>query len=287
MGSVSTRLHGRFGLGLRTDHYERLATDPPPGVEWLEILSENFMVPGGRPLHWLDRIRAKRPVVMHGVSLSIGSTDPLDEAYLDALATLARRVEPLWVSDHLCWTGVAARNLHDLMPLPYTEEAIGHVVERIGRVQDRLGRRLVLENVSSYVEYRDSQVPEWEFVAEVARRADCLLLLDVNNVFVSAFNHGFDAHEYLAAIPADRVQQIHLAGHDHRGEFIIDTHDAAVADPVWALYAAAVKRFGPVPTMIERDDHIPPLETLVMELEQARAVARSASQACEREAQPA
>ncbi len=284
MGSASTQLQGRFGLGLRTDHYEPFATDPPEGVEWLEILTENFMVPGGRPLHWLDRIRERRPVVMHGVSLSIGSTDPLDESYLDQLAALARRVQPLWISDHLCWTGIASRNLHDLMPLPCTEEAIDHVVERIGRVQDRLGRRLVLENVSSYVEYTDSTVPEWQFVAEVARRSDCLLLLDVNNIHVSAFNHGFDPLAYLDAIPADRVQQIHLAGHDHRGDFIIDTHDAPVAEPVWALYAAAVQRFGPVATMIERDDRIPPLETLVDEIGQARAVARAALAAGAREA---
>ncbi len=287
MDTPSKALQGRFGLGLRTDHYERFATDPPAEVEWLEILTENFMVPGGRPLAWLDRIRAQRPMVMHGVSLSVGSTDPIDESYLDALDALIRRVEPLWVSDHLCWTGVASRNLHDLLPLPATEEALDHVVARVERVQDRLGRRLVLENVSSYVEFEDSTLSEWEFVAEVARRADCHLLLDVNNIHVSAFNHGFDPRTFLDAIPADRVQQIHLAGHRHHGDFIVDTHDAPVADPVWALYAAAVERFGPVPTMIERDDHVPPLETLVAELGQARAVARSVLRGDERGMVPA
>lgn len=268
-----TALHGSFGLGLRTDHYEDFASGRVPGVDWLEILSENYMIPGGRALHWLDRIRADHPMVMHGVSLSIGGTDPLDHEYLAALKALVRRVEPLWVSDHLCWTGVDGRNLHDLMPLPHTAEAIAHVVDRVQQVQDFLGRRLVLENVSSYVDYTTSEMPEWEFVAEIARRADCELLLDVNNVFVSAFNHGFDAQRYLDAIPVERVRQIHLAGHSHCGDYIIDTHDAPVAEEVWDLYAAALRRFGAVPAMIERDDHIPALAELVAELDRARAIA--------------
>jgi uncharacterized protein (UPF0276 family) len=215
-------------------------------------------------------------VVLHGVSLSIGSSDPLDETYLQSLKQLAQRIEPAWISDHLCWTGVAGKNLHDLMPLPYTEEAIEHVAGRVRQVQDFLGRRILLENVSSYVEFRQSCMSEWEFLTEVCRRADCLILLDVNNIYVSAFNHGFDALDYLNGIPVDRVRQMHLAGHDHCGTHIIDTHDAAIVDPVWSLYKAALRRFGVVSTMIERDDHIPPLTELLLELDQARRIAEEA-----------
>jgi uncharacterized protein (UPF0276 family) len=210
------------------------------------------------------------------VSLSIGSTDPLNLDYLGQLKNLAARVEPLWISDHLCWTGVGGRNLHDLMPLPYTEEAVSHVAARVARAQDFLGQRILLENVSSYVTYRASDMQEWEFLAEIARRADCLVLLDVNNIYVSSYNHGFDPLAYLRGIPCERVRQIHLAGHENYGDYIIDTHDAAIVHPVWELYAEAVKRFGPVATMIERDDRIPPLAELVAELEQARRVARAA-----------
>ncbi|MBI1394870.1 MAG: DUF692 family protein [Betaproteobacteria bacterium] len=264
-----------FGLGLRSCHYEAFARDDVD-VDWLEIVSENYMVPGGRPLWWLDRIRRDYPMVMHGVSLSIGSTDPLDSQYLRELRALADRVEPAWISDHLCWTGVHGRNLHDLLPLPFTEEALDHVVSRVRKVQDTLGRRILLENVSSYVRFANAALDEWTFLAEVARRADCLILLDVNNVHVSAFNHGFDPVTYVDAMPRDRVRQIHLAGHDHRGDCIIDTHDAPVADPVWSLYEHAIRRLGPVSTMIERDDHIPPLAELVAELDIARSVASRA-----------
>jgi uncharacterized protein len=264
-----------FGLGLRTDHYEEILAGRA-GVDWFELLSENYLVAGGKPLHYLDRIRADYPVVMHGVSLSIGSSDPLDMHYLRALKALAERVSPHWISDHLCWTGVSGRNTHDLLPLPYTEEALAQVVAKVEAVQDFLGRRILLENVSSYVSYKDSELTEWEFLAEIARRADCLILLDVNNIYVSAYNHGFDAEAYLDAIPAERVQQIHLAGHSHCGDHIIDTHDADVIDPVWDLYAKAIARLGPVSTMIERDDHIPPLADLVSELDHARRVAEVA-----------
>ena len=264
-----------FGLGLRTDHYEEVLAGQP-GVDWFELLSENYLVPGGKPLRYLDRIRADYPVVMHGVSLSIGSSDPLDMHYLRALKALAERVSPHWISDHLCWTGVSGRNTHDLLPLPYTEEALAQVVAKVEAVQDYLGRRILLENVSSYVSYKDSELTEWEFLAEIARRADCLILLDVNNIYVSAYNHGFDAEAYLDAIPAERVQQIHLAGHSNCGDHIIDTHDADVIDPVWDLYAKAIARLGPVSTMIERDDHIPPLADLVSELDRARRVAEVA-----------
>lgn len=261
-----------FGLGLRVDHYETLI-DEPGHVQWLEIVSENYLVPGGRPLRWLERFRERFPLVMHGVSMSIGGTDPLDMAYLDQLAALARHVEPAWISDHLCWTGVDGVNLHDLMPLPYTEEALAHVVDRVRRVQDRLGRRILLENVSSYISFAQSQLTEWEFLAAVAERADCLILLDINNVHVSAHNHGFSALDYLDGLPPARVQQFHLAGHEHGGALLIDTHDAPVVDAVWDLYVEAVGRFGRVSTMIERDDHIPPLTELRAELDHARTLA--------------
>lgn len=261
-----------FGLGLRPRHYEAILKSKPR-VDWFEALSENYMIPGGRPLSYLMRIRERYPVVLHGVSLSIGSTDPLDRAHLEGLGALAQRVQPEWISDHLCWTGVSGRNLHDLMPLPYTDEALHHVASRVRQVQDALGRRILLENVSSYVTYRDSAMSEWAFLSALASEADCDLLLDVNNIYVSAFNHGFDAIEFLDGIPAARVRQIHLAGHDNCGDLIIDTHDAPVIGPVWKLYAEALRRFGPVPTMIERDDKIPPLGTLVRELDRARAIA--------------
>ncbi|WP_431264943.1 MNIO family bufferin maturase [Roseateles chitinivorans] len=260
-----------FGLGLRSTHYRAFIERPQP-VDWLEVISENYLVPGGKPLAMLDTIRANYPMVMHGVSMNLGAVGGLDADYLRQLAALARRVEPLWISDHLCWTGAHGRNLHDLLPLPYTEEALQVVVRNIGQAQDALGRRLVIENVSSYLDYEDSSLSEAQFVAEVARRADCLLLVDVNNIHVSAVNHGFDALAYLDALPAGRVQQIHVAGHSDHGDHLIDTHDQPVAEPVWRLYAEALRRFGPVATMIERDDHIPPLAELLVELDQARVI---------------
>ena len=261
-----------FGLGLRVEHYEEILAGRHC-IDWFEIVSENYMIPGGRPLRYLERMRERYPLVMHGVSLSIGSTDPLNRQYLTPLKQLADAVEPAWISDHLCWTGTDGRNLHDLLPLPYSEEAIEHVASRVRRVQDHLKRRILLENVSSYVEFRESILTEWEFLAAIAQRADCLILLDVNNVYVSAYNHGFDAQSYLAGIPPERVQQIHLAGHENQGGLIVDTHDAPIVDPVWTLYADAIGRFGPVSTMIERDDRMPPLDELVAELERARRVA--------------
>jgi uncharacterized protein (UPF0276 family) len=261
-----------FGLGLRVEHYEAILREPP-AVDWLEALTENYLVPGGKPLHYLMRVRERYPLALHGVSLSIGSSAPLDRNYLEQLKTLAARIEPAWVSDHLCWTGVAGRNTHDLLPLPYTEEALRHIIARVRTVQDILGRRILLENVSSYVAFHASSLSEWEFLAEVARGADCLLLLDVNNIYVSSVNHEFDPYAYLAGVPAERVQQIHLAGHENHGDYLIDTHDHPVPDPVWQLYEAALRRCGSIATMIERDDHIPPLAELVGELEQARALA--------------
>ncbi|MBX6419656.1 MAG: DUF692 domain-containing protein [Nevskia sp.] len=267
-----------FGLGLRPEHYEAIF-EQPPRVDWFEALTENYMVDGGRPLYWLERVRSHYPIVFHGVSLSIGSTAPLDLEYLRQLKSLVQRFEPRWISDHLCWTGVAGKNLHDLLPLPYTEEALAHVAARVRRVQDFLGRRILIENVSSYLEYRHSRLTEWEFLAALCERADCELLLDVNNLYVNSRNHGFDPLVFLDAIQPARVRQIHLAGHSQDGELLIDTHDHPVCDPVWTLYAEALRRCGPVATMIERDDHIPPLAELVAELDRARALAASALRA--------
>jgi uncharacterized protein (UPF0276 family) len=264
-----------FGLGLRPVHYASVL-ETAPAVDWFEVITENYLVGGGRPLHFLDAIRARYPIVMHGVSLSIGSTAPLDEDYLRRVRDLALRCAPEWISDHLCWTGTDGRNLHDLLPLPYTPEAVAHVASRIEHVQERLGRPLVLENVSSYVSYTSSAMSEWEFLTALARRTGCRLLLDVNNVYVSSRNHGFDAREFIDGVPLDAVQQFHLAGHQDYGTHCIDTHDAPVRDEVWDLYAHTVRRFGPVSTLLERDDHIPPLAELVAELDHARAVARAA-----------
>ena len=269
--TIENRPYLGFGLGLRPDHYQEVL-DRKPNIDWFEILSENYMVEGGKPLHYLDKLREQYPMVMHGVSLSIGSTDPLNRDYLKKLKELAERVQPHWVSDHLCWTGVDQTNLHDLMPLPYTEEAIDHVADRVRQVQDYLGRRILLENVSSYVTYTESAISEWEFLSAIAERADCLILLDINNIVVSAGNHDFDPIDYLEGVPSERVYQYHLAGHTFNGEIAIDTHDQPVPENVWSLYAQAVKRFGQVSTMIERDDNIPPLQELLEELEHARAI---------------
>jgi uncharacterized protein (UPF0276 family) len=262
-----------FGLGLRTPHYEAMLNEPH-AIDWLEVITENYLVPGGKPLDYLERIRERFPLVMHGVSLSIGSTDPIDVDYLAAVRTLSERIEPHWISDHLCWTGIDGRNLHDLLPLPYTEEALELVVSRVGQVQDALGRQLLLENVSSYLTFHASDMSEWEFLREVAQRADCSILLDINNIYVSSVNHGFDPLTYLKAIPKERVRQFHLAGHSDLGGHLIDTHDHPIVEPVWNLYSAAVTHFGAVPTMIERDDNIPALDELVAELQIARDISR-------------
>jgi uncharacterized protein (UPF0276 family) len=258
-----------LGLGLRPDHYETILTELPP-VDFFEALTENYLVPGGKALYYLDRIREHYPLVLHGVSLSIGSTQPLDSDYLKALKALSRRIESTWVSDHLCWTGVDGINLHDLMPMPYTQDALEHLVPRIREVQDYLGERILLENVSSYLSYTASEMTEWEFLAELSAQADCLLLLDVNNVYVNSVNHHFDPDEFIRGVPAKRVAQIHLAGHERQETFIIDTHDAPIADPVWALYRRTCERLGPVSAMIERDANIPALQELVEELAVAR-----------------
>lgn len=267
MTSIPT-FHG-FGLGMRPPHYTAFIAGDVP-VDFVEIISENFMVAGGRPLHTLAAVRQHYPVALHGVSMSLGSADGLRTEYLTRLKALVDQVEPLWVSDHLSWTGNAHFNAHDLLPLPYTQEALNIVCANIHHVQEVLGRAMLIENPSSYLTFSDSEMNEWDFIAEMTARTGCALLLDVNNIYVSSQNHGFDPYTYLAAIPIDRVRQIHLAGHTQGENLLIDTHDQPVPDPVWALYDAACLRFGAVATMIERDDNIPPLPELLAELDVAR-----------------
>jgi uncharacterized protein (UPF0276 family) len=263
------------GVGLRREHFDRVLS-APTRVDWFEVISENFMVKGGRPLQVLERVRRDYPLVLHGVSLSIGSTDPLDRGYLDGLRKLAEWIEPAWVSDHLCWTCIGGHNAHDLLPLPYTEEALGHVVSRLAAVQEHLGRRIALENASTYLSFAGSSMPEWEFLSEVAHRADCGILLDVNNVYVSAVNHGFDPEKYLAAVPAERVWEIHLAGHTDRGSHLLDTHSTRVCDEVWELYRFATRRIGAVASLVEWDEEIPDWDTLETESLRGRDAQREA-----------
>ncbi len=260
-----------YGLGFRPIYFEEIVATRAP-VDWFEIISENYLVPGGRPKAMLERIRADYPIVMHGVSLSLASCDPLDYDYLRDLKALMDRIEPAWVSDHLAWTGVHGLNLHDLLPIPFTQEALDHVVARICRVQDFLKRPLVVENVSSYVSFAGQEMPECAFLAEMARRADCLLLLDVNNSFVCAANHGVDPRALIDAVPAERVVQLHMAGHVERDGRCIDTHDQPICEDVWALYEYTRRRLGPVSAMIERDDNFPPLSELLAELDRMRAI---------------
>lgn len=261
-----------FGLGLRPNYYEEILSLKPE-VDWFEILSENYLVPGGKPLYYLDKICQSYPVVMHGVSLSLGSSDPLDIEYLKQLKQLAARVEPAWISDHLCWTGVDGLNVHDLLPIPYTHQAIDHIVSRIQQIQEFLGRALLIENVSSYLTFKQSEMTEWAFLVEIVKKSGCSILLDVNNIYVSSVNHQFNPLDYINAMPADKVAQIHLAGHSNHGDYIIDTHDAPVIQPVWDLYAATIQKLGRVSTMIERDDNMPPLAELLTELNHARRIA--------------
>jgi uncharacterized protein (UPF0276 family) len=256
------------GVGLRTVHFGRILAEQPR-IDWFEVLSENFMDTGGRPLYVLDQVCERYPVALHGVSMSIGSSDPLDREYLRKLKALADRARAHWVSDHLCWTGVLGRNTHDLLPMPYTEEALAHTAKRVRQVSEVLERPLVLENPSSYVEFKDSTLREWEFLARLAETADCGLLLDVNNVYVSAFNHGFDARTYVDAIPADRVVQFHVAGHTNKGTHIIDTHSDHALPEVWELYRRAWTRTGGAATLYEWDEDIPELDVLLAEARKA------------------
>jgi uncharacterized protein len=259
------------GVGLRIPHYPTIFADLP-AVDWFEIISENFMVEGGRPMANLDRALSHYRLVQHGVSMSIGSTSPLKWDYLRRLKDLTHKTKTPWLSDHLCWTGTAGQDLHDLLPLPYTEEAVRHVSERVRIVQDFLELPFAIENVSSYLTYTQSSLTEWEFVTAVAEEADCGVLLDVNNIYVSSYNHGFDPLAYVDGVPPDRVVQIHLAGHTNHGRYIIDTHDAHVVDPVWDLYRRAIERTGSVSTLVEWDDHFPDFAVLLAEADKARAI---------------
>ncbi len=258
-----------IGVGLRAPHFGEILSRWPK-LDWFEVLSENYLDTGGRPLWVLDQVAERYPVALHGVSLSIGSTDPLDFAYLRKLKALAARTRARWVSDHLCWTGVLGRNTHDLLPLPYDEGTLRHVAGRVRAVQDFLERPIALENPSSYLAFTGSTLSEWEFLDRLAEAADCALLLDVNNVYVSAFNHGFDAEVYLDAIPAERVVQYHLAGHTHKGTHIVDTHSAPAIDAVWSLYERVCRRTGPVSTLFEWDESIPGFDEVRAEAEKAR-----------------
>ncbi|MCX6602762.1 MAG: DUF692 domain-containing protein [Acidobacteria bacterium] len=258
-----------FGVGLRTVHYAHILANHPK-VDWFEILSENYLDTGGRPAYVLDQIAERYPIVMHGVSLSVGSSDPVDFAYLTKLKELARRTRAHWISDHLCWTGVSGLNTHDLLPMPYTEESLAHVVERVRVISDFLERPLFLENPSTYLEFADSNLRECDFLAALCERSDCGLLLDVNNVYVSSFNHGFDPFDSIDALPTDRTVQIHLAGHSHQGTHILDTHSDVVIDAVWKLYRHATQRMGNVATLLEWDESIPSFETVHAEALKAR-----------------
>jgi uncharacterized protein len=264
----------QFGLGLRKPHYrDFIEGETAVPVDFVEVISENFMVDGGRPLYVLERVRERHAVALHGVSMSLGSADGLRDDYLRRLRSLADAVDPLFISDHLSWSRIERFNSHDLLPLPYTQEALDAVSANIHHAQDTLGRTMLIENPSSYVSF-PGDMTEWEFLDAVCTRTGCGLLLDVNNIYVSASNHGFDAQAYLSGIPAARVRQIHLAGHSQGRDLLIDTHDKPVPDPVWALYASALERLGPVATMIERDGDIPPLSALLAELGLARDIAQ-------------
>jgi uncharacterized protein len=259
------------GVGLRAPHHEQIIAERPR-VDWFECISENFMLPGGKPLAHLDAVRQSYRVVLHGVSLDLGGPEPLDASYIRQLRALVDRVAPPWVSDHLCWNGAGGLHLHELMPLPMTAAAVAHVAARVDQVQQALGLRFAIENVSSYLTYRADEMPEWEFLSRVAEAADCGILLDVNNVYVSSRNHGFDPALYIESVPHDRVVQMHLAGHEDRGRYLLDTHADHVCEAVWALYRRACQKIGPCSTLIEWDDDIPSLDVLLAEADRARSV---------------
>lgn len=259
------------GVGLRTDHYE-LVTREWPAMDWFEVVSENYMDTGGRPLAILKEVRNHYPVALHGVSLSIGSVDPLNRKYLERLKLLVQTIDPFIVSDHLCWTGVDGENLHDLLPLPFTEEALDHIVNRVGQVQQFLDRQILLENVSSYVTYKHSMIPEWEFISQIAKRSGCGILLDLNNIYVNAINHKFNAEDYISGIPEDLVGQFHLGGHTDMGSFLFDTHSKSVCEAVWKLYEKALEKFGTISTLMEWDAEIPSFEVLSGEACRARKI---------------
>lgn len=259
------------GVGLRTKHYDFIL-DSWPRMDWFEGITENFMDSGGQPLRILEKIRQHYPVALHGVALSIGSVDPLNPEYLKRLKTLVDRIQPEIVSDHLCWSSTQGENLHDLLPLPFTEESLQHIVLRVRQIQEFLGRPILLENVSTYISYKHSTMPEWEFLAAIAKRSGCGILLDLNNVYVNAVNHDFDPFHYIKQIPAEFVGQFHLAGHTNMGKFLFDTHSKPIIETVWGLYREALKLFGPVSTLIEWDEDIPDFSRLAEECDHARAI---------------
>ena len=267
-----TRNQLGHGVGLRPRHFGEVLERGAGGAAWFEVISENYFEPGGRPWAVLERLRRDVPIVLHGVSLGVGNTDRSQDQYLHLLRATARRIEPAWMSDHLCWGAFEGHYAHDLWPLPYTEEALAHVVESVTRAQDALGRSILLENVSSYLEFTESAMPEWTFLVEVARRAGCGILLDINNVHVNATNFGFDPEVYLASVPADLVGQLHLAGHTDCGTHLLDSHVGPVPDPVWSLYRRALARFGRVPTLVEWDEDVPAYDVLLAEAARARAI---------------
>lgn len=270
-----------FGLGLRSAYYQTIL-EQKPAIDWFEIITENYLVAGGKALYFLDAIGEQYPLVMHGVSLSIGGPHKLDHNYLQQLKKLAARVKPAWISDHLCWSRGNAHQLHDLLPLPYTEECLQHVATRVRQVQDIIERPLVLENVSSYLRCADDQLSEWQFLTALCELSGCELLLDVNNVYVSSRNHGFDAWTFISSLPKHNIRQLHLAGHSDYGSYLIDTHDQPVCDPVWQLYQQTLQHLGPVSTLLERDDHFPVLDELLDELDRARLLATQALQGASR-----
>ena len=263
------------GLGLRPTYYSDILNNSVD-VDWFEIISENYMVPGGNPLAMLERVREKYPLVMHGVSLSIASTDPVNLDYLEELKSLANRIEPMWISDHLAWTGIEGVNLHDLLPIPYTQEALHHIAEKIRIVQDYLERPILIENPSTYISFKESEMDEADFLNEICEQENCSLLLDINNIYVSAFNHNFDAVTYLNKIQPANVVQMHIAGHTNYGTHIIDTHDQSVCDDVWALMESASERFPNASPMLERDDNFPPFIEIKSEFDKMRKTHLSA-----------
>jgi len=262
--------HG-FGLGLRPEYYQEIL-DQRPNLDWLEIISENYLVDGGKPLYFLDQFKERYPIAMHGVGMNIASTDSLNLDYLSELKKLVNHVKPLWVSDHCCWTGVNSHNTHDLLPLPFNEESIKHIVSRIQQIQDYLEQPILIENLSSYLSFKASDMHEWEFLTAICEEADCYLLLDINNIYVNSRNHNFEPLSYIQGVPKKRVIQHHLAGHSDHGDYIIDTHDAPVVPSVLTLYKQALEHFGPVSVMIERDDNFPALKELLSELDAIREI---------------
>lgn len=268
---ISSKKIEGFGLGLRHDHFD-VILETKPDIDWFEVITENFMMPGGNGVATLTEIRQHYALAFHGVSLSIGSCDAMNRSYLKRLKETIKRFDPHWVSDHLCWTGINHHNSHDLLPIPYTEESLKHVVSRLVEVQDYLGHAILIENPSSYITFAEAEMNEWDFLARMAEQSGCYLLLDVNNVYVSSVNHGFSATEYINAIPKSKVKQIHLAGHTLKNDVIIDTHDQDIIEPVLSLYKHAMLQLGFVPTMIERDDNIPPLSDLMRELNKVKEI---------------